>query len=89
MSNYTALSAALASRRQSGDRSPETLKLVATLLAINPDYATLWNYRREIIEAAACEEGGDGGAKLSDDGWKVEAEVRECRGVSERQYVRT
>jgi len=70
------LSAALSSRRQSRDLSPETLKLTATLLSINPDYATLWNYRREIVEAAkgGGQEGEGGWNK--DDAWKIENEVR-------------
>ena len=35
--------------RRGGDKSEETLKIVAKLLLINGDAYTLWNYRKEIL----------------------------------------
>ena len=66
VANYTALVSAISSRRAKGDLTKETLALTGTLLSINPDYATLWNYRRDIIE-----DEGDVGT------WDKESEVRE------------
>ncbi len=36
-------------KRESGDRSVETLDLTGKLLASFPDFYSMWNYRREIL----------------------------------------
>ncbi|GMH53022.1 hypothetical protein TrST_g11040 [Triparma strigata] len=49
--NYTALVKACNARKAKKVSDNETLKLTGTVLGINPDYATLWNYRREMIKS--------------------------------------
>lgn len=39
----------LYSQRAAGDHDEEALKLTRDILQQNPDIATLWNYRREIV----------------------------------------
>ena len=46
---YGDLTSLVRKLRQSGDHSPKALDLTTKLLRINPDYYTLWNYRREIL----------------------------------------
>ena len=46
---YTKLTSLVIKYRREGNKSPEALNLTANLLRINPDYYTLWNYRREIL----------------------------------------
>lgn len=46
---YSTLVELLIRRRQASDASLETLDLNGKLLKSNPDYYSLWNYRREIL----------------------------------------
>ncbi|XP_061634297.1 geranylgeranyl transferase type-2 subunit alpha isoform X2 [Phyllopteryx taeniolatus] len=46
---YTAARDACFSKRKEGVRDAEALHLTQQLLSSNPDFATLWNYRREIL----------------------------------------
>jgi len=51
--NYHTLKIALIGRRQSPstpESSTETLSFLSKLLPINPDYYSLWNHRREVIQ---------------------------------------
>ena len=40
--------------KSEGDRSSEALNLTVKVLKINPEIATVWNFRRELILAAEC-----------------------------------
>ena len=46
---YAELSRILVQRRKLGDHGPETFELIGKMLRSNPDYYTLWNYRKEIL----------------------------------------
>lgn len=46
---YVALREKIIAKRMQGDASDATLSLTETLLANNPDFSTIWNYRREIL----------------------------------------
>jgi geranylgeranyl transferase type-2 subunit alpha len=48
-SMYSELVDMITKLRKAGDKSPKALGLTAKLLGMNPDYYTLWNYRREIL----------------------------------------
>jgi geranylgeranyl transferase type-2 subunit alpha len=50
-SMYTDLTALLTKMRKAGDTSQQALDLTSKILRINPDYYTLWNYRREVLLA--------------------------------------
>lgn len=52
---YAELSRVLLSRRKSGDKSAETFELLAKMLRSNPDFYTLWNYRKDILVAQCLE----------------------------------
>ena len=47
MKAYTKLSTVLLSKRQKGDKSLKTLELTAKMVVVNPDFYTIWGYRRE------------------------------------------
>ena len=49
MKAYTKLSSVLLSKRQKGDKSLKTLELTAKMVVVNPDFYTIWGYRREIL----------------------------------------
>ena len=49
MKAYTKLSTVLLSKRQKGDKSLKTLELTAKMVVVNPDFYTIWGYRREIL----------------------------------------
>ena len=38
------------SQRQNGELDEEGLRLTGQLLIVNPDFYTLWNYRRETLQ---------------------------------------
>jgi len=65
-SMYSDLTALLIKMRKAGDTSRQALDLTAKVLRINPDYYTLWNYRREVLLAmyggslGLCKERMDG-----------------------------
>jgi len=46
---YRALVATCTHHREARDHSPEALAHLAKLHSLNPDYYTMWNYRREIL----------------------------------------
>ena len=46
---YASLVGICFDRRKTGDHSEDTLGLVAKMLKNNPDFYTLWNFRREIL----------------------------------------
>jgi geranylgeranyl transferase type-2 subunit alpha len=46
---YTDLIGLITKMRSAGDKSSKALDLTSKVLRINPDYYTLWNYRREIL----------------------------------------
>ncbi len=46
---YSALVSLFFERKRSQNMSPETLVLTAKMLRNNPDFYTLWNFRREIL----------------------------------------
>src|SRR5690349_1527593 len=46
---YQSLINIIFERRQQNDKSPETFELIGKLLKMNPDFYTLWNYRKEIL----------------------------------------
>jgi hypothetical protein len=46
---YASLVSILFDRRKNGDKSAETLTLVGKMLGNNPDFYTLYNFRREIL----------------------------------------
>ena len=48
-SMYSELVGMLTKLRKAGDKSAKALGLTSKLLSMNPDYYTLWNYRREIL----------------------------------------
>ncbi|KAF8516926.1 rab-protein geranylgeranyltransferase [Hysterangium stoloniferum] len=48
---YTTLSNQVLGRRHAGDFSEESLDLTKHLLAINPEFYTIWNYRRNILSS--------------------------------------
>lgn len=50
-SMYTDLTALLTKMRKAGDTSQQALELTSKVLRINPDFYTLWNYRREVLLA--------------------------------------
>jgi len=50
-SMYSDLTALLTKMRTAGDISQQALDLTSKVLRINPDYYTLWNYRREVLLA--------------------------------------
>ena len=54
---YTELSRVLLARRKEGDVGPETFELVGKMLRSNPDFSTLWNYRRDILLSRGSAEG--------------------------------
>ncbi|GMM36806.1 Rab geranylgeranyltransferase [Saccharomycopsis crataegensis] len=47
--NYRGLTNQFFIKRDSNDHSLETFKLTSTILNINPEFYTVWNYRREIL----------------------------------------
>ncbi|MBN3304438.1 PGTA transferase, partial [Amia calva] len=49
LSSYITARDACFNNRKEGVLSEESLQLTAQLLGSNPDFATLWNYRREIL----------------------------------------
>ena len=49
MKAYTKLSTVLLAKRQKGDKSLKTLELTAKMVVVNPDFYTIWGYRREIL----------------------------------------
>ena len=74
---YGKLQSALLKMRRAANPEPKrTLMLTGQLLAINPNFYTLWNFRREALEAvrlkeisaAAASGGADGGAGSSGGG---------------------
>ena len=46
---YIKLVSIIQARRSAGDLSEQTLELTGQLLKKNPDYYTLWNFRKEIL----------------------------------------
>lgn len=46
---YISLSAQVLERRAAGDFSAEALALTEQLIRVNPDFYSVWNYRREIL----------------------------------------
>ncbi|KAJ8377088.1 hypothetical protein SKAU_G00076680 [Synaphobranchus kaupii] len=46
---YVAARDACFNKRKEGTMDVEALQLTQQLLSSNPDFATLWNYRREIL----------------------------------------
>ncbi|RYH19535.1 hypothetical protein EON65_25960 [archaeon] len=48
---YRSLVTVLSEKRQSRDYSPETLGVLNKLLVSNPDFYSLWNFRREVLFA--------------------------------------
>ncbi|KAF8505361.1 rab-protein geranylgeranyltransferase, partial [Hysterangium stoloniferum] len=49
IAQYTALSSQVLGRRNAQDISEESLNLTAELLAMNPEFYTVWNYRRHVL----------------------------------------
>jgi len=49
--HYSALSRAAMARRAAGQLDAGSLAAVARVLEVNPDHATLWNFRRECLQA--------------------------------------
>ncbi|KAJ8280005.1 hypothetical protein COCON_G00070710 [Conger conger] len=47
---YVAARDACFSKRKEGTMDDEGLQITQQLLSSNPDFATLWNYRREILQ---------------------------------------
>lgn len=47
--NYSLLSAILLQHRTNNDFTKEALDLTTKMLKMNPDFYTLWNYRRDIL----------------------------------------
>lgn len=43
------MSKLLLARRKANDQSPDTFELLGKMLRSNPDFYTLWNYRKEIL----------------------------------------
>ncbi|GMH52053.1 hypothetical protein TL16_g05294 [Triparma laevis f. inornata] len=75
VSNYAALVNACSSRKKKKVYDMETLGLIGTVLTINPDYATFWNYRREIVTAGGA---GD---------WVSESEItNKCLTKNPKSY---
>jgi geranylgeranyl transferase type-2 subunit alpha len=52
---YSDLTALLSKMRRAGDTSAQALELTSKVLRINPDYYSLWNYRREVLLALHSE----------------------------------
>lgn len=46
---YSSLVSILFGKRKSGDHSPDVLDLLSKMLKSNPDFYSLWNYRREVL----------------------------------------
>lgn len=46
---YQDLIETIFARKNAGDKSKETFDLVGNLLRINPDFYTLWNFRKELL----------------------------------------
>ncbi|WOO76776.1 Geranylgeranyl transferase type-2 subunit alpha [Vanrija pseudolonga] len=46
---YTALEEDVLARKKANDYSPEALKQTTALLDLNPEFYTIWNYRRNIL----------------------------------------
>uniref|UniRef100_H3DJU0 Geranylgeranyl transferase type-2 subunit alpha n=1 Tax=Tetraodon nigroviridis TaxID=99883 RepID=H3DJU0_TETNG len=80
---YIAARDACFSKRKEGILDEEALLLTQQLLSSNPDFATLWNYRREILEHLETE-------KNEDDMQKVyEAELlflESCLKINPKSY---
>lgn len=47
---YASLVGIIFERRKQSDRSADTLGLIGKMLRNNPDFYSLWNYRREILQ---------------------------------------
>eukprot|EP00051_Salpingoeca_urceolata_P008530 m.106795 g.106795 ORF g.106795 m.106795 type:complete len:577 (-) comp15802_c1_seq2:164-1894(-) len=47
---YSTLLAGIMAKRAAGDRDAKALELTASLLTRNPDFATVWNYRRVVLQ---------------------------------------
>jgi len=54
---YTELSRVLLQRRREGDLGSETKELIGKMLRSNPDFYTLWNYRREVLQSQCAAAG--------------------------------
>jgi geranylgeranyl transferase type-2 subunit alpha len=54
---YSNLSDSLMDRRASGELSTEVLAVTGQLLCVNPDFYTVWNYRKEILLSLHAELG--------------------------------
>lgn len=54
-SMYKSLVEIIFKRRKCGDYSLESLSLTGKLLRLNPDFYSLWNYRREILLSLVTE----------------------------------
>lgn len=64
LATFTAVSrAALAARAARGAAPPAALELNAKVAAASPDVLTLWNHRREMLEAAEDEAAGGAGGE--------------------------
>jgi hypothetical protein len=92
---YASLVSILFDRRKNGDKSAETLTLVGKMLGNNPDFYSLYNFRREIIydmypQLKECGEGNkysggnadeirDAEMKLSADG--IKRNPKSCKAI--------
>ncbi|XP_030043576.1 geranylgeranyl transferase type-2 subunit alpha isoform X2 [Microcaecilia unicolor] len=61
---YTATTTAIFQKRQSQELDQEVLELTNQILGANPDFATLWNFRREIFLHSEKEKSEDEMQKL-------------------------